>query len=78
MPDVTKHNAEQEREGDNREHSWVDFLEHWDSIGVYNLLEGSREIIKFDIGRFFDCVIFPSLHNRSWKLPNGDSNLLFL
>lgn len=45
MHDITKHYTKEEWERDNGGHSWVELLVVRSTIGVYNLLEDSHELI---------------------------------
>ena len=58
MTDITKHHSKQEGEGHDGEDSRVDLLEHGDSVGIHNFLEGKCEIISLDIGWLLYRMIF--------------------
>lgn len=49
MPDIPKHNSKKERESNNVEQSWVNFSISWDTVGIYNFLEGPCEIVGLDM-----------------------------
>lgn len=51
MTNITKHHSEQVREGYTGEQGGVDFLISWDTIGVYDFLEGHGELVELEVGR---------------------------
>ena len=57
MAKVSKHDTEEEREGDNRDDSRVSFFVAWHSVSVHNYLENIRELSRFQIGGWNDCMI---------------------
>lgn len=50
MRNITEHDSEHEREGDQSEQSWVGFLIARNSVSVDDLLGGSSEIVGFKVG----------------------------
>lgn len=46
VTDITKHDCEQEREGNNSEQAWVDFLIGRNPIAVHNGLEAFRKLVS--------------------------------
>ena len=61
MTQITKHDSKQEWEGDLSENGWVHFFVHGNTISVHNFLKWPCELIDFDVGRRFDCVIWEFL-----------------
>ena len=52
MPDITEHYSDQERESHDREKCWVYFLVPRYTISIYDKLEWSCEIVKFEMRRW--------------------------
>jgi hypothetical protein len=61
MTHISVHDTKQEWESNHGEDSRVDFLVHWDTIGVYNLLEWPSEFVAFDISGWLNSMVFISL-----------------
>jgi hypothetical protein len=57
MPNISKHNTEEEGEGDTGETGWIHFLVIWHTIGINNLLENGCELICFEHSRRFHSVL---------------------
>lgn len=79
MAQVTKHDSEEEREGDNSENSRVYFFMHGDTISIDDLLENFSKFIRFDIsGRFYGVVFEPLKVSRPESSKVSSELLLFL
>lgn len=58
MADITEHHTEQEGESYDREDCRVNFLVHRNTIGVDDLLEDVREVIRLNVcGRLYGMVL---------------------
>jgi len=76
---VTKHDSEEEREGDNCEDCGVYFFMHGDTISIDDLLENFSKFIRFDIsGRFYGVVFEPLKISRPESSKVSSELLLFL
>ena len=53
MTNITKHDSEQEGEDGNGKESRVDLLVSWNTVSVNDLLEGSSEVISFEVSWWF-------------------------
>ena len=51
MPHVPEHDSELEGEGDDREEPGVDLSVARDAVGIDDLLEWHRELIRCEVGR---------------------------
>ena len=65
VADISEHDAEEEREGDNREHGWIDFLVVRYAVSVDNLLEHPCDIVVSEKCRRLDAMFMYHLHLRS-------------
>ena len=50
MEDISEHDAEHEREGDDGEHRRICFFELRDTVSVNDLLEGHKDSIRVEVG----------------------------
>ena len=57
MAHISEHDSKEEWESYLGENGWVDFFVHWNTISINDFLEWPCELIDFDIGRGFNCVI---------------------
>ena len=48
MTNITEHDSEQEREGDDSEQTRIDFLVRRDTVGIHDGLETLRELVRAD------------------------------
>lgn len=65
MTNVTEHYTEEEGEGNDCEHCGIDLLMHWNTIGIYYLLEGLCKFVSLDIGWRFNRVVLVTLEISS-------------
>jgi len=78
MTDITKHDSEEEGEGNDSKDTWVNFFVHWDTISVNDLLESGGEFIHLQISGRLNIVVLESLEVSGWELRENISDLLFL
>ena len=62
MANIAEHNTEQEREGNDGKHCWINFFVHRNTIGIYDFLEDIGEIVGFNVRWWLDGVIFESVN----------------
>ena len=53
MTNITKHDSEQEGEDGNGKEGRINLLVSWNTVSVNNLLEGSSEVISFEVSWWF-------------------------
>jgi hypothetical protein len=59
VTNITKHDGEQEWEGDNGEETRVDLTVTCHSVGVHNVLESSRKLVRLVVSRWLPvCAQF--------------------
>mmetsp|Transcript_39136 Transcript_39136/g.93979 ORF Transcript_39136/g.93979 Transcript_39136/m.93979 type:complete len:244 (-) Transcript_39136:679-1410(-) len=64
MPDVTEHNAKDERERDDSEQSWVDLLVPCDTVCIHKGLKGINQSIRLVVGRRCCHIDGARVHNE--------------
>jgi len=60
VADISEHDAKQEGEGYDREDCRVSFLEHRNTICVYNFLKGVSKLVSLNVSRLCDSMILKS------------------
>ena len=66
MPDVAKHDSEQEGENGDGEEGRVDLLVTWNTVSVDDLLEGSSELVDLEVCRRLR-VGLRLTHSDDWR-----------
>lgn len=78
MAQITEHDTKEEGECDDREYCRIDFLVHWNTVGVHDLLEDPCELICLDVSRGLDTMVFIALEVCGGETSQGTSDCILL